>query len=109
MHKNLNVEEEDAGSPDIHEMARKLWLAVEVGDKVGTVKILQNQMNNNNLRSSINCCNNDGWTPIHVAANEGHTNLIEILVDYGAMIDPRTKTFRTPLHIACMRGNFGVI
>ena len=90
-------------------MARKLWLAVEVGDKLATVKILQNAMNNNSLGASINCCNNDGWAPIHVAANEGHTSIVEILVEYGALVDPRTKNFRTPLHIACMRGHFGVI
>jgi ankyrin repeat protein len=31
------------------------------------------------------------------------------LIEYGAVIDSRTKNFRTPLHISCIRGNLGVI
>lgn len=58
---------------------------------------------------SINCTNTDGWAPLHVAASEGHTGLVEILIEYGAVIDARTKNFRTPLHIACIRGHFAVI
>lgn len=89
-------------------MARKLWVAVEVGDKLATLKILQQQIANQS-QSSINCTNSDGWAPIHVGASEGHAGLVEILVEYGAVIDARTKNFRTPLHIACIRGNFAVI
>ena len=31
------------------------------------------------------------------------------MIQHGAIIDARTKNFRTPLHIACLRGNFVVI
>lgn len=58
---------------------------------------------------SINCTNSDGWAPLHVVASEGHTGLVEILIEYGAVIDARTKNFRTPLHISCIRGNFAVV
>jgi ankyrin repeat protein len=91
----------------LKEMARKLWLAVEVGDKLATLKILQQCVNKQYV--SINCSNSDGWTPLHLAASEGHAGLVEILIEYGAIIDARAKTFRTPLHIACIRGNFAVI
>ena len=93
---------------NLKEIARKLWVAVEVGDKIGTLQILQQQAVNNS-QLSINCTNSDGWTPLHVAASEGHSGLVEILIDYGAAVDGRTKNFRTPLHISCIRGNFAVI
>lgn len=59
--------------------------------------------------STINCTNSDGYAPLHVAASEGHTGIVEILIEYGATIDARTKNFRTPLHISCIRGHFAVI
>ncbi len=93
----------------IKEIARKLWIAVEVGDKMATLMILQSEAEGVSIEAVINCQNSDGWAPLHVAASEGHTNIIEILLEYGALADSRTKNFRTPLHIACVRGHFGVI
>jgi ankyrin repeat protein len=57
----------------------------------------------------VNCTNSDGFTPLHLAASEGHAPLIDILIKFGAQIDARTNNFRTPLHIACLRGNLTVI
>ncbi len=91
------------------EIARKLWQAVEVGDKMSTLIILQQEVVGISMEAVVNCCNGDGWAPVHVAASEGHTNIIEILFEYGAVVDARTKNFRTSLHIACVRGHFGVI
>jgi ankyrin repeat protein len=57
----------------------------------------------------VNCTNSDGFTPLHLAASEGHAPLIEILMKFGAQVEARTNNFRTPLHIACLRGNLTVI
>jgi len=57
----------------------------------------------------VNCTNSDGFTPLHVAASEGHSSLIELLAKFGAEVDARTNNYRTPLHIACLRGNLTVI
>ena len=57
----------------------------------------------------LNECNSDGWTPIHVSANEGHVELIEIFSEFNGDIDRRSKDLRTPLHVACIRGNFQVV
>lgn len=58
---------------------------------------------------AINCTNSDGWIPLHVAASEGHVGILEILIEYGAKIDARTKNFRTSLHIACLRGSLPTV
>ena len=57
----------------------------------------------------LNCTNSDGFTPLHLAASEGHAPMIEILIKFGAQVDARTNNFRTPLHIACLRGKLSVI
>lgn len=60
-------------------------------------------------QAMVTQCNSDGWTPLHLAANENFINLIELFIEYGIAIDSRSKNFRTPLHVACLRGNLGVI
>jgi ankyrin repeat protein len=67
------------------------------------------QFTETELYEIVNCTNSDGFTPLHLAASEGHAPLIEILVKFSGQVDARTNNFRTPLHIACLRGNLGVI
>ena len=43
----------------------------------------------------------DGWSALHFAAQNGHTELIPILLEGNAQIDAQTKYGRTPLHCAC--------
>ena len=57
----------------------------------------------------LNECNSDGWTPIHVAANEGHAQMIDVFAQFKANLDCKSKNKRTPLHVACMRGNIKVL
>jgi ankyrin repeat protein len=54
-------------------------MATEKDDMIACVKILSKEdpVLSNAL---INQCNSDGWTPLHVASNEGHVDLIELFV-----------------------------
>lgn len=44
-----------------------------------------------------------------MASNEGHVELIEIFAHFGANLDCQAKNLRTPLHVACIRGNAQVL
>jgi ankyrin repeat protein len=44
----------------------------------------------------------DGLTPLHYAAREGDTELINYLVDKGAKLEFQTAQAKTPLHLAAM-------
>ena len=90
------------------ELLRQIWMATEKDDLMTCLKILKKETSQLS-HALINQCNSDGWTPLHVAANEGHVDLIELFVEYGSKLDARSRNFRTPLHIAAIRGNLGVI
>lgn len=48
-------------------------------------------------------------TSLHLACMIGSPEMVELLLDYGAKIDPVDKDFRTPLHIASSRGDINLI
>lgn len=44
-----------------------------------------------------------GWTPLHGAAQGGHTEMVQILLSNGAKVDARTDTDYTPLHLGKLK------
>ena len=57
----------------------------------------------------INCTNNDGYTPLHIAALHGHVSLVNMFLKRGANVNARTKKHGcTPLHLACQNNRLRV-
>ncbi len=48
----------------------------------------------------------NGMTALHLAVQGAHEKVCEVLVQYGAELDKRSKEGKTPLHIAAINGNF---
>ncbi|XP_066140204.1 ankyrin repeat domain-containing protein 27-like [Euwallacea fornicatus] len=66
-------------------------------DEIGDIS--PNKLQNFN----INMCNKDGFTPLHVAAKYGRTEILRVLLDGGSLLNVRTyETLYTPLHLAVM-------
>lgn len=49
--------------------------------------------------------NNDGITPVHQAASEGHVQCLKLLIEIGAKIDGQDIRGHTPLDLAKLWGH----
>ncbi|KAK5866823.1 hypothetical protein PBY51_011367 [Eleginops maclovinus] len=57
----------------------------------------------------VNSCNVDGFTPLHVAALQGHTPLLALLIRHGANVNARNNHSATPLHLAAQNSHVQVM
>jgi hypothetical protein len=53
-------------------------------------------------------CNDDGETPLHIAAKKGYLNKARLLLQYGASPNVRTRRGETSLHYAVKTGSLKV-
>lgn len=57
----------------------------------------------------VNCRDTRRWTPLHYAAFNGQTTMIQTLVAHGAAVDATDKDGATPLHVAASSGHADAI
>jgi hypothetical protein len=56
--------------------------------------------------NDINAGNRNGETPLHLAAEQGNSDIVKILLEQGAMVDAvETAAGYTPLHYAARQGH----
>ncbi|XP_035678825.1 uncharacterized protein LOC118417380 [Branchiostoma floridae] len=77
------------------------YAAVEEGDEQTVRRGLQAGVNVNVRRGRVQC------TPLHRAAEEGHTGTCELLIRHRADVMARDKRQSTPLHEAAAGGHTG--
>ncbi len=58
---------------------------------------------------SVNKSADDGTTPLFVASQEGHTELVSLLIESGASVNLARDDNASPLFIACHEGHLDVI
>lgn len=76
---------------------RILWAA-----ETGKIDVVEELLQNSS--ELINAIDSDGYTPLHRAAYEGHTDIIKLLIERGLKVDARTNDGWTPLHSAANWG-----
>ena len=50
-----------------------------------------------------------GWTPLHVAVEEGNTEVVLELLDWGADVNVEEEEGLTPLLMASEKGHFELV
>jgi len=83
-----------------------LWFAAENG----MIEVVKSVLKNKGVDVNASNANDEGWTALHYASNEGHESIVECLIrDFNAEVNCMSLRGRTPLHIACNRLNKKVI
>ncbi|KAM9301991.1 ankyrin repeat domain-containing protein 27 [Gastrophryne carolinensis] len=57
----------------------------------------------------VNVTSRDGFTPLHIAALQGHTILVALLLKHASQVDAKNGNRALPLHLACHRGHLEVV
>ncbi|KAG6995821.1 hypothetical protein G7Y79_00041g077730 [Physcia stellaris] len=55
--------------------------------------------------ADVNVCDDEGVTPLHLAAYTGHPFMVQMLLDYSASVNQKDRLGRTALHFARFRKN----
>ena len=90
------------------EINSALWKAAQQGKAELCEELLSNSFYGL-YRADINYKGRDDWTPLHVAAYSGHTQVCSLLLsDKLTIPDSLSSTSSTPLHLACSRGHLDI-
>lgn len=58
------------------------------------------------LGADVNATDNNEWTPLHLAAQNGHVEAVYFLgEELGADVNAKDRNERTPLHLAAKYGH----
>jgi ankyrin repeat protein len=88
------------GNPAV---AQDIYEAAEAGDVARVTEILASQP------ELVSAVNEDGLTPIHLAARRGHLEVVELLLDEGAGLEEADGRSFTPLMYAASSGNLQLV
>ena len=74
------------------------FIAAVAGGDIDAVKMFLD------AGTDVNAKDDEGWTPLHGAASEGHKEIVEMLITNDADVNAKTTWGGTPLHRAAIYG-----
>ena len=60
--------------------------------------------------ADVDAQNEEGWSPLHAAVSQGHTNLVKVMVEkYGAKLNIQNENGTTALFHATSAGKYDIV
>ena len=100
--KNISFSNDNNNKFELIEINIDLLKYSKKGDKEKVLEIL------NNEKININYKNENGWTALHYAVDEGNLKIVEILIKAHIDINIRNNDKKTALHLSAFRGYFDI-
>lgn len=85
-------------SHEVGDVRQAMLAAIAIGDKAGVQRLLS-------MNSNVNFILN-GTTPLHLAAEKGYPEIVQLLVAYGADFRKENAEGKTPLDVALSKMKF---
>jgi ankyrin repeat protein len=57
----------------------------------------------------VNLCDTSGYTPLHLACDKGHIDIVNILLKCNSNVNLCDNNGYTPLHVACDKGHIDIV
>ena len=100
--KKINFDDIQTTNTQIDSKNRELLLISKKGDKEKLLELLSSKQIN------INFQNENGWSALHFACDEGNLKIVDILIKSKVNLNLKTIEKKTALHISVLRGYFDI-
>ncbi|XP_077086187.1 transient receptor potential cation channel, subfamily N, member 1 [Siphateles boraxobius] len=100
-HADITAVTRQSGETPLHYSAR-----------VGNTAVLQEMLSNvptNQLQTAINKHTKSGWSPLLLAADQGHTEVVRVLLHNNARVDVFDEEGKAAIHLAAERGHQDIV
>ncbi|XP_016365820.1 serine/threonine-protein phosphatase 6 regulatory ankyrin repeat subunit C-like [Sinocyclocheilus rhinocerous] len=100
-HADVTAVTRQSGETPLHYSAR-----------VGNTAVLQEMLSNvpsNQLQTAINKHAKNGWSPLLLAAEQGHTEVVKILLQSNARVDVFDEEGKAAIHLAAEQGHQDIV
>ncbi|XP_048059090.1 transient receptor potential cation channel, subfamily N, member 1 isoform X2 [Megalobrama amblycephala] len=100
-HADITAVTRQSGETPLHYSAR-----------VGNTAVLQEMLSNvptNQLQTAINKHAKNGWSPLLLAAEQGHTEVVRVLLQNNARVDVFDEEGKAAIHLAAEQGHQDIV
>nr|XP_039257501.1 uncharacterized protein LOC120334115 isoform X1 [Styela clava] len=88
----------------LHSKSKSSAFAASIGLKSRMKKLFKIRVG-----AHVNCQDQNGYTPLHHASLNGHSDIVQLLLDVGASVNTKDKNGSRPLHLAAWNGKSEIV